>query len=80
MTGFKLTCSNRFQFFRTRVAQAFATRLQDVEQVFLAELVEIINEGLGTDLLFGTKEVAQACKVMEDEEQLMLSEGIVYKI
>lgn len=48
--------------------------------MFLAELVEIINEGLGTDSLFGTKEVALACKVMEDEEQLMLSEGIVYKI
>lgn len=48
--------------------------------MFFTELVEIINEGLGTDSLFGTKEAAEACKVMEAEEQLMLSEGIVYKI
>ncbi|KAK2462004.1 hypothetical protein APHAL10511_006467 [Amanita phalloides] len=70
----------RLQFFRTRLAHAFATRLQDAEQVFFTELVEIINEGLGTDVLFGTGEAALACKAMETEEQLMVSEGIVYKI
>ncbi|KAF8640725.1 hypothetical protein AX17_000377 [Amanita inopinata Kibby_2008] len=70
----------RLQFFRTRLAQVFATRLQDVEQVFLTELVEIINEGLATDVLFGTREATLACKAMEVEEEVMISEGIVYKI
>ncbi|KAF8632620.1 hypothetical protein AX15_001822 [Amanita polypyramis BW_CC] len=70
----------RLQFFRTRLAHVFATRLQDVEQVFLTELVEIINEGLVTDVLFGTREATLACKAMEADEQLMISEGIVYKI
>ncbi|KAM6498007.1 MCM2/3/5 family domain containing protein [Amanita muscaria] len=70
----------RLQFFRTRLANVFATRLQDAEQVFLTELVEIINEGLATDALFGTREATLACKVMEGEDELMINEGIVYKI
>lgn len=76
----KLMNIHRVQFFRTRLANAFATRLQDTEQIFLTELVEIVNEGLTTDTLFGTREATSACKAMEAEDELMLVEGIVYKI
>lgn len=68
------------QLFRTRVASLFATVLQDEEQVFLADLLEKVNEGLGTDALFGTAEATAACEEMQAQEQLMISEGIVYKI
>ncbi|KAH7927392.1 MCM-domain-containing protein [Leucogyrophana mollusca] len=70
----------RLQLFRTRLANLFATRLQDEEQVFLTELLEMINEGLPTDALFGTSEATVACQVMSDSDELMISDGIVYKV
>lgn len=70
----------RLEIFRRRVANAFATRLQDEEQVFLPDLLQMVNEGLPTDELFSTTEATQACQVMQDSEELMLSDGIVYKI
>ncbi|KAG2756527.1 MCM-domain-containing protein [Suillus brevipes Sb2] len=70
----------RLQLFRARLANLFSTRLQDEEQVFLAELVEMVNEGLPTGALFGTAEAAAACQVMSEADELMISEGIVYKV
>ncbi|KAF8078335.1 MCM2/3/5 family-domain-containing protein [Lyophyllum atratum] len=70
----------RLQLFRSRLANIFATRLQDDEQIFLTALLEFINEGLATDLLFGTAEATDACQAMQDNEELMISDGIVYKI
>lgn len=43
-------------------------------------MLEMINEGLPTEELFGTVEATAACNVMSDENELMLSEGIVYII
>ncbi len=40
----------------------------------------MVNEGLSTDMLFGTAEATEACQIMTDAEELMLSEGIVYKL
>lgn len=48
--------------------------------MFLAALLEFVNEGLPTDSLFGTAEATEACQVMQDSEELMISDGIVYKI
>ncbi|KAG2368780.1 ATP dependent DNA helicase [Suillus spraguei] len=70
----------RLQLFRARLANLFSTRLQDEEQVFLTELVEMVNEGLPTGALFGTAEATAACQVMSDKDELMISEGIVYKV
>ncbi|GBE78416.1 DNA replication licensing factor mcm3 [Sparassis crispa] len=70
----------RLKLFRTRLANLFATKLQDEEQMFLADLVELINEGLSTDTLFGTAEATVACQIMTEANELMLSESIVYKI
>jgi DNA replication licensing factor MCM3 len=73
-------CFNRLQLFRARLANLFSTRLQDEEQVFLAELVEMVNEGLPTDALFGTAEATAVCQVMSEADELMISDGIVYKV
>ncbi|TDL28827.1 ATP dependent DNA helicase [Rickenella mellea] len=70
----------RLQVFRTRLANLFATKLQDDESFFLATLLEMLNEGLPTDQLFGTAEATAICQVMADANELMLSDGIVYKI
>ncbi|KAJ8596788.1 ATP dependent DNA helicase [Rhizopogon salebrosus TDB-379] len=71
---------DRLQLFRARLANLFSTRLQDEEQVFLAELVEMVNEGLPTDALFGTAEATAVCQVMSEADELMISDGIVYKV
>ncbi|KAI0823030.1 ATP dependent DNA helicase [Trametes gibbosa] len=68
------------KMFRTRLAQLFATRLVDEDQVYLATVVEMLNEGLATSELFGTTEATAACTVMTDANEIMLSDGIVYKI
>jgi len=66
--------------FRSRLANIFATRLQDEDQIFLADLLEFVNEGLATDQLFGTAEATEACQVMESHDELMFNSGIVYKV
>jgi DNA replication licensing factor MCM3 len=80
LTHFFSRVYDRLQLFRARLANLFSTRLQDEEQVFLAELVEMVNEGLPTGALFGTAEATAACQVMSDADELMISEGIVYKV
>jgi DNA replication licensing factor MCM3 len=71
---------SRLQLFRTRVARLWATSFQDDEQVFLADLVQAVNEGLGNDVLFGTSEATMLCQAMTEANEVMLSDGIVYKI
>lgn len=62
------------------MANLFATRLQDEEQIFLTELLELVNAGLPTDGLFGTAEATLICQIMTDSDELMMSEGIIYKV
>ena len=71
---------SRLQMFRTRVARLWATSFQDDEQVFLTDLVQAVNEGLGNDALFGTSEATMICQAMTEANEVMLSDGIVYKI
>lgn len=70
----------RFKLFRKRLATVFSTVYQDREQVFFTELLEKLNEGQPTSTLFGTGEATAACQRMSDDNEIMLSEGIVYKI
>ncbi|KAH9891007.1 ATP dependent DNA helicase [Cubamyces lactineus] len=71
---------DRLKLFRTRLAHLFATKLVDEDQMYLHTLVEMINEGLTTNELFGTAEATAACNIMTDANEVMLSDGIVYKI
>jgi DNA replication licensing factor MCM3 len=66
--------------FRKKLAHLFATSLQDEEQMIFTELLELVNQGLPTDELFGTAEATAACNAMGEANELMLSDGIVYKI
>lgn len=68
------------KLFRTRLADVFGTTMQDEEQIFLSTLLESVNEGLSTGELFGTAEATEGCLAMQEAEELMISEGIVYKI
>ncbi|KAG6331169.1 hypothetical protein ID866_7918 [Astraeus odoratus] len=71
---------DRLQMFRSKLANLFSTRLQDEEQIFLTELLEMVNDGLPTDALFGTAEATAICQSMTDSDELMLSDNIVYKV
>ncbi|KAH8100493.1 ATP dependent DNA helicase [Cristinia sonorae] len=70
----------RVALFRKRLAKLYENELRDEEQFYLTSLVELINNGLTTKELFGTAEVTAICQVMTDDNELMLSDGIVYKI
>jgi DNA replication licensing factor MCM3 len=70
----------RLQLFRTKLAHLFATKLQDDESTFLTDLLPMINEGMPVDTLFGTAEATAVCLVMQEANDLMISDGIVYKI
>ena len=70
----------RLKLFRTRLAEVLNNVLQDEEQVALAELLPLINAGLKTTTLFGTIEATAACEKMSELNEIMLSEGVVYKI
>jgi len=71
---------DRMQLFRSRVSKIFVTRMQDEETIFLTDLVEFVNEGLAAEALFGTGEATQICEIMGESDELMISEGIVYKV
>jgi len=62
------------------VAKIFATRLQDEETMFLTDLLEFVNEGMPTSTLYGTTEATQICEIMGENDELMISEGVVYKL
>jgi DNA replication licensing factor MCM3 len=64
--------------FRDRLARLFTTAGED--QLYFTQMVESINEGLGNDALFGSAEAQAACQIMSDDNELMVSDGIVYRI
>ncbi|KAI0032481.1 ATP dependent DNA helicase [Vararia minispora EC-137] len=72
--------SDSMQLFRTRLSKLWSGKFQDDDQVFLADLVQAINEGLSMDQLFGTAEATVALDEMTAANDLMLSDGIVYKV
>lgn len=69
----------RLQIFRTRLAKIFATQEEDRELLF-PKMLEMINEGLSTEELFGTAEATAACKTMDEADEVMFHEGIVHKV
>jgi DNA replication licensing factor MCM3 len=54
--------------------------MQDQDTIFLTEFLELINEGLPVESLYGTAEATSICEIMGVDDELMLSEGIVYKV
>ncbi|KIK71425.1 hypothetical protein GYMLUDRAFT_235744 [Collybiopsis luxurians FD-317 M1] len=72
--------NNRLKSFRTKVSQLWSTKLREEDQILLKDLLPMVNEGLGTDDLFGTKEATEILQVMQDNDELMIAEDVVYRI
>ena len=72
--------SNRMALFRKRFARLYENELRDEDQVLFNTLVELINQALPTDQLFGTTECTAIIEAMGEENELMMTGGVVYKI
>ncbi|KAJ4476585.1 MCM2/3/5 family-domain-containing protein [Lentinula aciculospora] len=70
----------RTKSFRSKISHLWSTALQDMEQILLKELLPMVNEGLSTDELFGTKEATEILQIMQENDELMLAEDVVYRI
>jgi len=66
--------------FRSRLDQVFTTSLGADGMVELTNLVPLFNEGLGTDEMFGSNEARKAAERMHERNEIMFSEGTVYKV
>ncbi|KAJ3933024.1 MAG: MCM2/3/5 family-domain-containing protein [Lentinula lateritia] len=72
--------STRTKTFRSKISHLWSTTLQDQEQIPLKDLLPMVNEGLTTNDLFGTKEATDILQNMQENDELMLAEDIVYRI
>lgn len=70
----------RIVLFRGRLAQLFQTRFAEEEAIPIESVVEAVNEGLPVDQLFGRIEATEIADVMTAANDIMLSDGIIYKL
>lgn len=72
---------SRLALFRERLDVVFTTSgAADTGMVELLELVPLINEGMGTADMFGSREARRAVEAMHGRNEVMFSEGTVYKV
>ena len=72
--------SHRLDLFRSRLDHVFNTQLGAEGMLELSELLPLINEGMEVDDLFGSREARQAAERMSELNQVMFSDGVVYKV
>ncbi|KAL5635475.1 hypothetical protein ACGC1H_004312 [Rhizoctonia solani] len=70
----------RVAAFRTRLARLFQERFAEEEAIPIESVVEAVNEGLPVDQLFGRIEASEIAEVMTAANEIMLSDGIIYKL
>jgi DNA replication licensing factor MCM3 len=70
----------RLDLFRTRLDAVFTSNLASEGMIDLKELLPMINEGMDTVDLFGSSEARVAAERMNEGNEIMLAEGIVYKV
>ncbi|VDB93408.1 unnamed protein product [Peniophora sp. CBMAI 1063] len=70
----------RIQLFRSRVAQLWANQFANEEQLFLTDLLPAVNADWPAEQLFGTAEATAVLEVMTRDNELMLADGIVYRV
>ncbi|QRW00633.1 DNA replication licensing factor MCM2/3/5 family pretein [Ceratobasidium sp. AG-Ba] len=70
----------RVLLFRSRLSQLFQTRFAEEEAITMESVVEAVNEDLPVDQLFGRIEATEIAETMTAANDIMLSEGIIYKL
>ncbi|CAE6413749.1 unnamed protein product [Rhizoctonia solani] len=70
----------RVAAFRSRLARLFQERFAEEEAIPIESVVEAVNEGLPVDQLFGRIEASEIAEVMTAANEIMLSDGIIYRL
>ncbi|WVW83594.1 hypothetical protein I302_105615 [Kwoniella bestiolae CBS 10118] len=70
----------RLDLFRNRLSTIFEDQLDADGMIDLSDLVPKINEGLGTEEMFGNREARTAVQKMNDGNEIMFADGTVYKV
>ncbi|KAG8759979.1 MCM DNA helicase complex subunit [Serendipita sp. 396] len=70
----------RYELFRSRLAEVFAGKFASTEAVVAAEMIEAINSSLAPQHSFGSIEATRILEMMSDKEEIMFSDDTVYKL
>ena len=71
---------DRLDLFRSKLDEVFNNAIGAEGMLELDDLVPMINEGMETGDMFGTSEARAAAERMHDRNEIMLSEGVVYRV
>ena len=62
------------------MASAFAEQFASAEAVTAEEMIEGINSNLAPQHAYGSLEATRILEMMSDKEEIMFSDGTVYKL
>ncbi|KAI5449835.1 MCM DNA helicase complex subunit [Naganishia albida] len=72
---------DRLQLFRTRLSAVWSSSAwADEDYIPIAELVPLVNEGLGNDEMFGSAQAREVLDRMSEGNEVMIDEGLVYRV
>jgi DNA replication licensing factor MCM3 len=72
--------AERMDLFRTRLSTVMETSgAANDGYLDFEEMLPLVNEGLSTDDMFGSGEARTAVEKMHQDNQVMFSEGVIYK-
>lgn len=70
----------RLALFRTRLSSLLSGKHADEDAVEIEVLVPEVNEGLANDDLFSSREARAALDKMYENNEVMVNDGVVYKV
>lgn len=72
--------SERVDLFRARLSAVFESDAASAGYIDFEDLLPKINEDMALDELFGSREARAAVQAMNDRNEVMFSDGTVYKV
>ena len=65
--------------FRQRLSTVLESGAASEGYIDFSEMLPLVNEGLSTDDMFGSREARGAVERMHGDNQVMYADGVVYK-
>jgi DNA replication licensing factor MCM3 len=75
-----LTFMSSVAIFKQRLGQLMAGSFADEDAIPIQDLIPAVNDGLPSEALFGPSEAIQCAEVMNETNDIMFSDNIVYKL
>lgn len=69
----------RMDLFRQRLSTVLESGAASEGYIDFTDMLPLVNEGLSTDDMFSTREARSAVERMSGDNQVMFSDGVVYK-